>query len=413
MSLIQWFANKLYPEIKAIQSMTAVRAFESASMQIYPAWSVFKEIETYRIQDDIYSVCKFLADNAAMIPIYAYDKDGGDLPETNPITKLLTSLNFEQRFKLFLYLNVTDECFIYKEVLEFGPNAGVQSIHFLHPNLMTLSLSQNFPTTLNGYIYRDQASGQELRFSPDEIIFIKGFNPSSDYQKQWRGLSKISVLARPLQRIKSGSDVSVAQIQNGGVPGVLYEKSNDFDSVALGKRQTDFAAYVSNPENKGAPYVSLGDMGYFSFGSTLVELDLSALAAIDRKSIYNAYSVSGRLFNQDGTGSEISDDNARKGLFNNAIRPQLIQVQDALTNGLIYHFKQPGVTLRFDMSEIKELQDDILKQIQAAAAAPSFIPNEIRDLQGYDRIDDPIMNQVWMKSGYTPIDTFNDIPPIV
>lgn len=154
-------------------------------------------------------------------------------------------------------------------------------------------------------------------------------------------------------------------------------------------------------------------MGYFSFGSTLVELDLSALAAIDRKSIYNAYSVSGRLFNQDGTGSEISDDNARKGLFNNAIRPQLIQVQDALTNGLIYHFKQPGVTLRFDMSEIKELQDDILKQIQAAAAAPSFIPNEIRDLQGYDRIDDPIMNQVWMKSGYTPIDTFNDIPPIV
>ena len=405
--------DKLKTEIKALQKNISSNQFSYISQQIFPSWQVFKTIETYRIVDDVFSVVNYLSNIAAMIPLYAYDMAGQDLPENNKLVLFLQKLTFKERKELFTYLFLVDECFIYKDSVEFGVNANNPDLHFLHPNFMTIVLSNSFPTRIVGYKYFDTQIGVELNLLPEEVIYIKGFNPTSDFYTKFRGLSKITVLSQTLTRLQAGKDTSVAQLQNGGIPGIVFDKSGDFDRIEkTGTRQDKFARYLKNPANKGAPYFGTGDMGYLKLGLPLADMDALELSKIDFKKICNAYSVSDRLFNNDATGSEISDNNARKSLYTVAIQPYIILVQDALNRDLVPDIKVVG-KIEFDFSDIVELQEDMLKKAQALAAAPTMIPNEVQEAMGFDRSEDPAMDMVYIKTGYQLLSDFNPVDPLL
>lgn len=403
--------DSLKMQIKALQSNIVSQQFSQISTQIYPSWQVFKDLETYRVMDDISSVINRLSNTAAMIPVYAYDKSGEDLPENNKVALFIASLKFNQRLGIFSSLFLFEECFLYTEKIDYGPNAGVKAVHVMHPNYMTVVVSDTFPAQIIGYIYRDAQMGYELKLLPEEVIFIKGYNPTTDYYQKWRGLSKIHLLSKTLTRLNANKSNSVAQMQNGGVPGILYDKQSDWDIEKQGVRETRMLSFFTNSSNKGLPYSASGDMGFLPIGSSLADLDSAELAKIDLKKICNAWGVSDRLFGNDGTGSEISDDNAQKGLYVNAIKPKLLMLQDALSDKLSIDFKQP-VIVRFDLSDITVLQEDLLEKAQALAAAPVMVPNDVREAMGYDRSDDPLMDLNYIKTGYQPITDFTDIEPV-
>lgn len=403
--------DSLKMQIKALQSNIGLQQFSQLSTQIYPSWQVFKDLETYRVMDDISSVINRLSNTAAMIPVYAYNKQGEDLPETNKLTLFLASLTYYQRLEIFTFLFTFEECFIYTEKLEFGPNAGVRSVHMLHPNYVNVVVSEEFPSRIIGYVYRDPQKGYELKLLPEEVIFVHGFNNSNDFYQKWRGLSKIFLLSQRLTRLKANMNNSVAQMQNGGVPGVIYDKQAEWDIEKQGFRETKMLSFFTNSSNKGLPYSASGDMGFLPIGSTLADLESAELAKIDLKKICNAWGVSDRLFGNDGTGSEISDDNAQKGLYVNAIQPKLKILEDALTERLTVDFKVDAI-VRFDLSDVTVLQEDLLKKAQALAAAPVMVPNDVREAMGYDRSDDPLMDLDYIKTGYQPITDFTDVQPI-
>ena len=404
--------DKLKAQIKAATTATLYAQVSTLTSQVFPSWKTYKELEAYRLIDDIYSVVTRLAQTAADIPFYAYDNAGEYLPDNNKLAKTIAKLDYEKKVILYTYLYLTDECFIYKERLEFGVNAGIVNFHFLHPNYMTLVVEDTFPNNVTGYIYSDTARGIEMKFTADDIVFIKGFNPTVDANARFRGLSKISVLARTLTRLDAGNSASVAKMQNGGVPGIVYDKTGDFDRVEkTGARQEKFSRYLKNPSNKGAPYFGTGDMGYLALGLPLADLNVAELAAIDFKKICNAYGISDRLFNNDATGSEVSDDNARKGLYLNAIKPALTLVESAINREFVPDTKVPGY-VRYDLTDIVELQEDMLKKAQALAAAPVMVPNDVLEALGYDRSGNPEMDLEYIKTGYQPISDFNPVLPV-
>lgn len=403
--------DSLKMQIKALQSNISIQQFTQLSTQIYPSWQVFKDLETYRLIDDISSVVNRLADTAAKIPLYAYNKAGEDFPAHNKLSAFLASLTYYHRLEMFTFLYIFEECFIYTTVIDYGPNAGVKSMHMLHPNHVTVVVSDEFPESIIGFIYRDPQKGYEVKLLQEEVIFIRGINPTTDFYQKWRGLSRITLLSKTLTRLSANMSNSVAQMQNGGVPGILYDKQADWDIEKQSFRESKMLSFFTNPANKALPYSASGDMGFLPIGSSLVDLDSAELAKIDLKKICNAYGVSDRLFGNDGTGSEVSDDNAQKGLYVNAIEPKLKLVEDALTEKLNILFKEKAV-IKFDLSDIQVLQDDLLKKAQALAAAPVMVPNDVRQAMGYDRSDDPLMDLDYIKTGYQPITDFTDIPSV-
>lgn len=405
--------DKVRSQAKAYQVNSTIAQAVNIGQQIFPTYQVWKDIVAYQTVDDIYSVVKRLANTSAMIPMYCDNiATDEELPATDPLSKLIRNLSTQKRVELFTFLYGTGECFAYKNRLDAGVNRGVYDLTFLHPSNMSVVLSTGFPTYVLGYIYQDFQQGFELKLLPEEVIHFKYFNPSNDYYTKWRGFGPVQALTHRLTRLKAGMDASVSQMQNGGVPGIVYEKSENFDVEAFGLRQKRMQEFFNNSSNKGAPYNAVGEMGYIQLGLPLADLDVAELQKIDFQKICNAFSISSILFNNDSSSTESNVNEMSKQLYSNAILPTLKIVQDQLNNDEEISANYTK-RVEFDLSDVAELQEDMNAKASVYSAMPVIIPNDVMEAFGFERYDDPLMDLPYIKSGYQPISDFSAAPPDV
>src|SRR5690606_30943062 len=108
-----------------------------------------------------------------------------------------------------------------------GVNAGKPfSLHLLYPQYVIMHVSQTMGGMVHSYSYIIDGKVIAEKIPVEDIIHIKYFNPLFSYQSdQYRGLSPLKVLSKRLTRIQSGMDASVAQLQNGGIPGIIYDEN--------------------------------------------------------------------------------------------------------------------------------------------------------------------------------------------
>jgi len=396
--------------LQTISNTVSVQAMN----QIYPAWYSYKIIAAYKKFDTIFSVVQKLSNKAASVPLYGYNMDDEDLPDTDKFVVFLKSLTYMKRFEMFFWLFLKNECFIFKQKT-LGVNGKVEKVHFFNPNFVTIVLTDTFPEEVAGYWYKDYSRGVYMYFEADEIIYIHGFNPSDDYRESWRAFGPIEALLRRLTRYDSNMANSVSQMQNGGVPGVMYFKDlphNVQSKPVVDAMKDNFGRFIKNPDNKGSVFVTAGEAGYFSIGSSLVDLASIDMEKLDDDKIYNAFSVSNILFNSNAASTESNVREMRQSMWTDAIIPKLSMVEDAFNNELVTDFGVGYRVVKFDVGGIKDLQRTQLELMTAMAAAPVMIPNDILEAMGYQRNPNPDMDRPLIKSGYQPIDDFEPLPPI-
>lgn len=453
------FFKRKGKETKALASLPSLNlaANINPNLAIYPQWDIANHPIRYATQDDVYSIIKMISTHAALINLYAYEvqdekvfkqlkkikqphqnpyqhknlitKALVDLPEQDMVAELLerpceSMSKFEFYEAIYTFLLIFGEAFILKQRPTDGVNAGKPvTLDLLYPQNVILRVTQTLPRRIVGFDYRIHGSLIYENLSPDDVIHIKYFNPEMDYLgAELRGVSPLQVLHRRMTRMDKEMDVSVSQLTNGGVPGILFDKDPESIEI-MGERQRKLYEFLNKKDNKGAPYSAAGDLGYIQLGALLADMGVAELANIDFKKLCNAYAVSDRLFNNDATGSEISDTNARKGLYVNAALPNVYRVRDALINGLLPDFKD-GTTMvdedgtiatisgdgkkryiEADISEIQELHEDMAKKVAQYSNLPIMIPNQILEELGFPKIeDDPLMDKVYVKTGYVLLD---------
>jgi HK97 family phage portal protein len=415
--------KKLETQVKALQRSYLGMQI-NASTAIYPSWQVIESIDQYCTIDDIYSVISYLAETAARIPMYGYEvvnddmlkrykkhgqqtiqgkhyqlKAMQDLPNNDPFVEFMGGITYEDRIKYFTILYITGELFLYKEVIELGPNAGKVYLHALNNQNVQVIVSDSFPQRVIGYRYYDV--GYDGNFTTDEIIHVKYYNPQTTNGLQFRGLSPLQVLTKRITRLNAGMDASVGQIQNGGIPGIVYEK-NEFAIETLAQRKNDFAKYLHNASNKGAPYFAAGEMGYIPLGLPLADMDVVELQKVDFTKLCNAYKFPEVLLNNTDASTYDNMNTALKMLYTNSILPNIYLFRDAILHGVLTLPKfMDGVkrTIEIDISEIPALQDDMKAQADALNAMWWITPNEKREIQQFEEIDNPLMNQIIIDSG--------------
>ena len=426
--------TNLQKQVKALQGQNLGMVI-NATTSIYPTWQTIENINTYTTVDDVYSIISLLADTAARIEMNGYEvisetsmksfkkhgqqsiqgkyyrsKAMQDLPEQDKFVEFLDSITYEDKIKYYSLLYITGELFLYKEILELGPNAGKITLHTLNSQNVTVIISDSFPQRVIGYKYFDM--GFDGTFSTEEIIHIKYFNPTVTNGLRWRGLSPLQVLSKRLTRLNAGMDASVAQMQNGGVPGIVYEKS-DFAIESLGQRKNDFASYLRNSSNKGAPYFAAGEMGYLQMGLSLADLDVSTLSGVDFTKLCNAYKLPEVLLNNQDSSTFNNVSAAEKMLYTNSILPNIYLFRDALINSILPMYND-GIkrTIEIDLSEIPALQSDMKMQADALSAMWWITPNEKRDIQDFEELDEPLMNQILIDSGKILLTDLGAVPDV-
>jgi phage portal protein BeeE len=175
----------------------------------------------------------------------------------------------------------------------------------------------------------------------------------------------------------------------------LYEK-RDFAIETLGQRKNDFANYLRNSSNKGAPYFAAGEMGYLPLGLSLADMDVSTLAGIDFTKLCNAYKFPEILLNNQDSSTYNNVSTAEKMLYTNSILPNIYLFRDAIINGVIPNYSLDGVrrTIEIDLSEISALQEDMKMQAEALNSMWWTTPNEKRDMMGFEMLFEPLMDQI-------------------
>ncbi len=427
--------KSLQQQVKALQR-TNVSTAINVSTSIYPSWQDVENINTYITVDDVYSIVSYLAQTAARIPMYGYEvvddsmmksmkkysktsligkhyqsKAMQDLPEQDKFVEFLNNLSYEDKVMYYTILYITGELFLYKEVIELGPNAGKVILHPMKGANVIVNISQEFPQRVTGYRYFDM--GFDGVLSTEEVIHVKYYNPSITNGQQWRGLSPLQVLTKRLTRWNAGMDASVAQMQNGGVPGIVYEKS-DFAIETLGQRKNDFANYLRNSSNKGAPYFAAGEMGYLALGLSLADMDVSDLAGIDFTKLCNAYKFPEILLNNQDSSTFNNVASAEKLLYTNSILPNIYLFRDAILKGVVPMYAMDGVkrTIEIDLSEIPALQEDMKMQADALNAMWWTTPNEKRDMMGFEELEEPLMDQIIIDAGKQLITDLGAVPDV-
>jgi len=390
--------DKLIENIKQINDQRMAAFMANFNTNIFPHYKALKEQAIYQNMDDVYSIVSRLAMTSAMIPFYGEDKEGVELQPNDRINGILDQLTFEFKEKMYLNLLISGEIFLYKQRTELGVNAGTIKLININPVNMVVVISEYFPYEVVGYRYENVNGGQSFDLKLEDIVYIKLENPGANEQDT-RGLSPIKVLTNRLARVQSNLDVSVAQMQNGGIPGVLFDKSPAFSAELANQHKENFSRFLNNSSNKSAPYIMGGEMGYIPIGSTLADLELASLADLDFDKICNAYGVSSTWFNNHSAATESNVAQMIRLIYTNAILPNIMRVQDAINTQVVNELNTPGIIM-YDLSDVIELQDDMNAKANTYAAMPIIVPNEVREGMGLDRIDDPMYDMPLIKQGY-------------
>lgn len=442
----------LQAEVKKLRDLNTF-SITAANIQrniaIYPPWTIAENTERYVSTDDIYSIITFLARTAAMVPIYAYEirddkaakklkaitkpymvpmqtkalqlKAYEDLTEEDPLYALLENPSpgiskFEFFEAIFIHLFMDGEAFILKQKTQFGVNAGKPiGLLKMHPENVIIKVSDTLPRKVVAYDYRVDGQIIYENIPAEEVIHIKYYNPKLGFNgSELRGLSPIQVLKKRLVQLDSNTDVQTAQMQNGGIETVIFDKAiPDEQSVEVtGLRQDNFYKFLKKQENAGSPYFSSGELGSIKLGSTLADMKVIESANVTFKKFCNAFAVSDVLFNNSEASTESNVEQQVKRGYTNSTLPNVMRVRDGLKMGLLYEFADKKRDIREDISEIPELQPNSKEMAEWLAQAWWVTPNEKREMMRFDKSDNPMFDQPLVPNSLQTLDDMAAIPDI-
>lgn len=252
--------------------------------------------------------------------------------------------------------------------------------------------------------------GGSIDFEFEEVLHSRYFNPDFDLNgSELVGLSPLRAAAKVLQRSDDETDYSVAAFQNSGISGIVSNEalSPDASNVQeIGQMKSAFYAEATGKANARKLMFTAGKINYTQIGLSPVDMNLIESEKMTFKALCNVYGVSTVLFNDGQSSTESNVKEMVKQLYTNAALPEVYAFRDAVNNQIVPKFNTDKVKyyVDCDLSEITVLQEDMKAMADTFNALPIMIPNFILETMGYGRQDDPSMDKVYIKNGYTPID---------
>lgn len=301
-----------------------------------------------------------------------------------------------------LYLKTTGNIYLFIIAPEDGLNKGVPQMLYVLPShkiKIVLKANANLLYDENPIDYYMLIEGdQYVKFMAKDVIHIKYANPFFDLTgSHLYGLSPMGALLKNIQSSNGGLDNNIKTIENSGVFGFLTGKNQALTPEQAVQMKQTMVEMDNNP----------GRMSKIAGGSIPVEftklsLDTSELQPFeflkyDQKQICNVLGWSDLLLNNDANMTYNNINQERKRVITDNIHPDLILIDEGMTEGFIRRFKgYENAVQESDITELPEMQSDYKEMVEWMNKA-YLAPNEIRvalkyessDVEGMDVPRDP------------------------
>lgn len=239
----------------------------------------------------------------------------------------------------------------------------------------------------------NRADGKLIKFTPEEVMFDKTFNPFSNY----RGLGTVQSAIRNIAIEDSASQYTKSFFDNSATPaGIVAVKGSQegytFGDSAHKKLKAKWLDEFKGSENAGKlAFLREAEVSYQQIGLGLDKVDMKVLRSMTKEDIYEAFGIP-RIFAGDYGNMNYASAVIAKQIFAEmAILPRLIKRQQMWQK--VADKFWPGEKLLVEYVNVVPEDDTRKLEVAKNGSTIGLTENEKRELVGYEPI--PQGETVW------------------
>ena len=351
---------------------------------------------------NVYKAVKAIADNVPQAELVFKDYKTEKEIEVPKLCSLFDNPNPLMTRNEFIqatagYLSLYGECIILK-TKSVGQAAGTSNIPAelwpVNPSKVTHKANAN---TITSWTYNSH------EFMPDEVIFIKDFNPYNAF----RGLAPTKVLEKIIQIDWSSLLYSKAFFENDATPGFMLTTDKPLTEV----QRTRINEWI-NKKHQGASKAFRAmvlDNGITpkTIGSSAKDSELTEQRNFVREEILGVWRAPKALFNITDTLNYATFIGQMKIFWIYGIEPILRKLEDAFNKHLIALFDDQ-IYCEFDVSSVAAFQEDYKEKITYGKTLcdMGFTANEVNEKLKLGFEPKPWRDVSWINWAMVPADPF-------
>lgn len=213
------------------------------------------------------------------------------------------------------------------------------------------------PLAGNGQVpvvgYRYTVGGVYHDFTPEQILHLKEFNPTDDFE----GLAPLEVAGRSVDSINEAKKHNVAMFQNGARPTGALSAQTWLTDQQYEKLKNEIKENYQGAANAGRPLLLEGAMTWHEMGLSQKDMDWLQGQLLSAREICIVYGVPPQMLGLPDSQTYSNYQEARRAFYMETVLPTMRWLRDELNNWLVPKFDK-RLYLDFDLDAIDALQDD-------------------------------------------------------
>jgi len=359
--------------------------------------------EGYKRNAFVREACELYAVRLSSIDHIAYDKDGEDITDKpDPFIKLMENPNPKMtRHDLYhligLYLGIYGECFLFPHRTALG----YDSIYVIDPQLMTeMKNTLDLSKPVQYWTCSRSVDGQST-FTPEELIHIKFPDPSME---NVRGLSRMVSCGKNIEMMNAIMDWNISTTKNGAKPSIAVNVPQRLTTEQRNVMKEDLRGGYSGAGNAGNGMILDDGKTVTMLGMTAVEMDYQQGITNAAKQIAIAYAIPPEMMGDSANKTYSNAQEAARQVVVNTIRPLL----DLVYQTIWAFFKDKPIAscigeYTYDSEQLSDFMGVQIDLYNALQTASYLTINDKRDKLGYDRIDDPMADEILVTMADVPL----------
>jgi HK97 family phage portal protein len=251
---------------------------------------------------------------------------------------------------------------------------------------------------------------------PAFFLSFRSFNPDFNNQTTvHRGFSPLTAGARVLQKANSGEEVAIENFETRGAVGFLYKddmNTEDVDPTVQQDLEDKVYDKIYNSNAKGRVVFSNTKVGFTKLSTTNIDLDLRAMSKLSTEQLCRLWHYPYVLLNADNlTESNLAQFIRR--MIINCVVPMQSRVCEGLLEWLApsMGLNPSQYVLRFDVDAYPEMKQNFLDAASILEKLDGVLTqDEKRVFMDFEPTNDPIMQQVYIRSNQVPLGSLSIDP---
>jgi len=332
----------------------------------------------------VYACISVIADEVANIELKLFKKTNNNVTEVfdHPALDLLYKANnFTTKFDLFWstqqYLELTGEApwFVSKDKFQ-QPTELV----LLRPDLLSV-IPGSQDEYIGGYTYR-VSMGKEITFAPEDIIFLKYPDPTS----QFRGMGTLSAAAKTVDVDNYSEDFNANFFKNSARPAGLLKTDQKLNSRVLERLRHEFSKTYHGVNNAHKTMILEAGLDFKAMSVSQKDMDFLEQQRFSRDKILSIFRVPKPTI---GLTEDVNRANAEATDYifsKRTIKPKMQRLIEQLNEFYLPMFSD-GENLYFDFTDpVPEDKEFKLSMSENGLVNGWLTVNEVRQMQGFDSI---------------------------